>query len=181
VTEVLAAILIMSNILTDIFQALRHSRVKVKWDEDDQLRRITHRPLSRKDIEEGTFDAYLASSSSESDSESNDRQVDNGMKGEREKRSKLRALLLGDDKSSRRQGKDIDGDSDVDMKITFRSGLTEERGKKKKKSREEEEEDNFMIDVKDDRFKALHEEHEFAIDPSNPRYVRFVYSIQPLR
>jgi hypothetical protein len=124
--------------------------------------------LSRKDIEEGNFDAYLASPSSESESESNGGQVNDAMGGNTEKRSKLRDLLLGD-KSSRR-GKDIDDDSEVDMKITFRSGLTEEKGKRKKESQEEEEEeDSFTIDVKDDRFKALHEEHRFAIDPSNPR------------
>ncbi len=29
--------------------------------------------------------------------------------------------------------------------------------------------ENFTIDVKDDRFKALHDESEFAIDPTNPQ------------
>jgi hypothetical protein len=31
--------------------------------------------------------------------------------------------------------------------------------------------DGWKLDVKDDRFKVLHEEPEFAIDPSNPAYV----------
>lgn len=31
--------------------------------------------------------------------------------------------------------------------------------------------ENFSIDVKDERFKALHEDHTFAIDPSNPQSV----------
>ncbi|WWD17434.1 hypothetical protein CI109_101875 [Kwoniella shandongensis] len=32
--------------------------------------------------------------------------------------------------------------------------------------------DGWKIDVKDERFKALHEEPEFAIDPSNPHFVK---------
>lgn len=33
------------------------------------------------------------------------------------------------------------------------------------------EEDKFEIDLKDDRFSKLHEDHEFALDPSNAKYV----------
>lgn len=49
------------------------------------------------------------------------------------------------------------------------------KGKKRKgrkKTRDEDEnelQDNFAIDVKDERFTALHEDHVFAIDPSNPQ------------
>jgi hypothetical protein len=42
----------------------------------------------------------------------------------------------------------------------------------RKKTRVDDEndlQDDFSIDVKDDRFKALHEDHAFAIDPSNPQ------------
>lgn len=35
--------------------------------------------------------------------------------------------------------------------------------------------DNFAIDVKDDRFAAIHEDHQFAIDPTHPQYVCFSY------
>jgi len=31
---------------------------------------------------------------------------------------------------------------------------------------------DFTIDVKDQRFRALHEDHVFAIDPSNPHFKR---------
>jgi hypothetical protein len=53
------------------------------------------------------------------------------------------------------------------------------KGKRKKSKHEGEPEENetqedFAIDVKDDRFKALHEDHTFAIDPSNPQYVTFL-------
>lgn len=46
------------------------------------------------------------------------------------------------------------------------------RNKKKKHADEREVElgkEGWKIDVKDERFKALHEEPEFAIDPSNPQ------------
>jgi hypothetical protein len=45
------------------------------------------------------------------------------------------------------------------------------KGRKKKTRGEDENElqDNFAIDVKDERFMALHEDHVFAIDPSNPQ------------
>ena len=36
---------------------------------------------------------------------------------------------------------------------------------------ENEVQENFAIDVKDERFKALHDDYSFAIDPSNPQYV----------
>jgi hypothetical protein len=45
------------------------------------------------------------------------------------------------------------------------------KGRRKKASGEDENElqDDFAIDVKDERFKSLHEDHVFAIDPSNPQ------------
>ena len=45
------------------------------------------------------------------------------------------------------------------------------KGKKGLGDKEDELQEGFQIDVKDDRFKALHEDPTFAIDPSNPRYV----------
>jgi hypothetical protein len=45
------------------------------------------------------------------------------------------------------------------------------KGRSKKTGRDDENElqDDFTIDVKDERFRALHEDHVFAIDPSNPQ------------
>ena len=46
------------------------------------------------------------------------------------------------------------------------------KGKKGKKGKAEEDGgDGFQIDAGDERFKALHEDHRFSIDPSNPQYV----------
>lgn len=49
------------------------------------------------------------------------------------------------------------------------------RRKNKGPKKPGEEDDNelqedFLIDVKDARFKALHEDHQYAIDPSNPQF-----------
>ena len=47
-----------------IVQALRHSKVKLTWDEDEPERtQVTRRALTRKEIEENDFRAYIASSS----------------------------------------------------------------------------------------------------------------------
>jgi len=57
---------------------------------------------------------------------------------------------------------------------------TEKNERKKRKERrkktsgddENELQYDFTIDVKDERFRALHEDHVFAIDPSNPHFKR---------
>lgn len=43
------------------------------------------------------------------------------------------------------------------------------KGRKKSEKDENEIQDDFVIDVKDKRFMALHEDHAFAIDPSHPK------------
>lgn len=49
-----------------------------------------------------------------------------------------------------------------------------QKGKKKKYQKKTKTEvglqEDFKMDVKDDRFKAVFDSHEFAIDPSNPKY-----------
>lgn len=45
---------------------------------------------------------------------------------------------------------------------------------------EREDGEGFEINVNDERFKAMHEQHEFAIDPSNPQYVFPLFSIPQL-
>lgn len=207
--------------------ALRHSKVKLTWDEEDPERsRLTRCALSRKDIEDADFRAYIASSS-ESDDERDDSDSKVSKKGERER---LRALLLRRNHDGLPEGwdhaqeteKDGEAGSDVDMEITFTPGLSmakgpedqttleryeqkvKEKRRRKKEARraaaaedtaeadphtegvkpktkkrrsankehedDSEAEEDFSIDVKDDRFKALHEDHQFAIDPSNPQF-----------
>lgn len=44
------------------------------------------------------------------------------------------------------------------------------KGKKSKKSMEEAVKDDFKVEAEDPRFKALFDSHEYAIDPTNPRF-----------
>jgi hypothetical protein len=60
-----------------------------------------------------------------------------------------------------------------DMKAVLRAEKHKrKKGKKSKKITPENElQEDFTIDVHDDRFKILHEDHQYAIDPTNPQYV----------
>ncbi|KAJ7630887.1 hypothetical protein FB45DRAFT_793617, partial [Roridomyces roridus] len=252
-----------------VTDALRHSKVKLTWDEDDPERnQVTRRTLTRKEIDEADFRAYLASSSDD------DSDVDDNSKGKKASRDRLRSLLLsGGDELPEGWDRGGDGDGDVDMEITFTPGLTnskapedettldkyqrkmrEKRKKKKSEVKAVEEEaevdeffddedkptkkaaprppkddqssrpistpeelsllvssdntaqeprhfdmkaiikaekqakrkgrktkkdidtqetqEDFKIDVKDARFNVLHDDHTFAIDPSNPHFKR---------
>ncbi|KAG5638654.1 hypothetical protein H0H81_011206 [Sphagnurus paluster] len=104
-------------------QALRHSKVKLTWDEDDPERnQITRRTLSKKEIEDADFRAYLASSS---ESESEVIQSTKS-KGKKASRNKIRALLLGGgDDLPEGWGHEDEDTGDIDMEITFTPGLAE--------------------------------------------------------
>lgn len=62
------------------------------------------------------------------------------------------------------------------MKAVLKAEKAKGNKKKDKKKKvkyiggEDEVQEDFSIDVKDDRFKAVHEDSTFAIDPSNPQY-----------
>lgn len=110
--------------------ALRHSKVKLTWDDDDPVRNhVTRRKLTRKEIEDADFRAYLASSSSESDEGVEG--ADWGTKKQGKKtaeRDRLRALLLAGGTDNLPEGWLKDGkDSDVDMEITFTPGISDKK------------------------------------------------------
>ncbi|PPQ87037.1 hypothetical protein CVT25_000014 [Psilocybe cyanescens] len=272
-----------------VTDALRHSKVKLTWDEDDPERsQITRRALTRKEIEESDFRAYIANTSSESEGE--EPAAVKKKKDRKVSRDKLRSLLLGGNDEAIPEGWGDDGGAkdDVDMEITFTPGLSgkkdeenettlekyqrkmrekrkkrkdevkeveptkekalddeffevgsdgdiedkpavksngktnksrkaiesetapatrseatakelallvasddpntepkhfnlksvikSEKQKKRRKGRkgkvedDNEAQEDFVVDVKDDRFKALFEDHQFAIDPSNPHF-----------
>ncbi|VDB99638.1 unnamed protein product [Peniophora sp. CBMAI 1063] len=106
--------------------ALRHSKVKLTWDEDDPERnRVTRRTLTKKEVEEGDFRAFIASGS-ESEPESKATRKAMG-------RDKLRELLLGGGGDALPEGwgnSGFDGpgdDDDVDMEVTFMPALSEKK------------------------------------------------------
>ena len=56
------------------------------------------------------------------------------------------------------------------LKAEKKTGKKGKRGRKEKhKPNDQDTQEEFRIDVEDERFKALHEDHAFAIDPSNPQ------------
>ncbi|KAF5312855.1 hypothetical protein D9619_003513 [Psilocybe cf. subviscida] len=131
-----------------VTDALRHSKVKLTWDDDDPERnQVTRRALTRKEIDENDFRAYIANTSSESEADGdddNDSQVQakkaaaadpkQKKKDKKAAREKLRALLLGGNEDAMPEGWGADGGGasgwgegaadDVDMEITFTPGLT---------------------------------------------------------
>ncbi|GAA5889156.1 hypothetical protein JCM6882_009758 [Rhodosporidiobolus microsporus] len=88
------------------------------------------------------------------------------------------ALLVGSDDEDDVLGAGGEGGRHFDMRQILKaekSGGKKHKGKGKGKkaaaaAKEETVNDEFKIDVKDDRFKSLHEDFDYAIDPSNPRY-----------
>ncbi|KAL1720744.1 hypothetical protein EV715DRAFT_196489 [Schizophyllum commune] len=115
-----------------VTDALRHSKVKLTWDEDDPERaKVTRRAFTKKEIEEADFRQYIASSGSEDEGEGED------VSSKRASRDKLRALLLGGGDNELPEGWGAkgskgewgeEGDDDVDMEITFTPGLSEKKG-----------------------------------------------------
>ncbi|TFK30318.1 hypothetical protein FA15DRAFT_683720 [Coprinopsis marcescibilis] len=107
-----------------VTDALRHSKVKLTWDEDDPERhQVTRRKLTKQEIEDGDFRAYIASSSDESEIEADP--SSSKRKQKKKNRDRLRNLLLGgnDEEMPEGWGEDAEG-ADVDMEITFTPGLT---------------------------------------------------------
>lgn len=62
-----------------------------------------------------------------------------------------------------------------DMKAVVKAEKKRSKGKRATKSKDAEADvqSSFKMDLTDERFKAIHEDHMFAIDPSNPQYVPF--------
>lgn len=77
-------------------------------------------------------------------------------------------LLMVDDKKTGIQHFDM---NEIE-KAEKRARKSGKKGKKGKKGDDKEEaaKDDFKMDVKDPRFSSLFESHEFAIDPTNPRF-----------
>jgi hypothetical protein len=113
---------------SDPNQALRHSKVKLTWDGDDPQRsQVTRRALTRKEMEESDFNAYIANTSSESEPDAEDKPLPS-QKDKKTSRDKLRALLLGGNDEAMPEGWGDDGVvDDVDMEITFTPGLSDKK------------------------------------------------------
>lgn len=81
------------------------------------------------------------------------------------KRAELELLML-DDKQSEIKHFDMNEIEKAEKNARKKKG----KGKGKGKDRAAEVSDDFQMDVSDPRFGGLYESHEFAIDPTNPRF-----------
>jgi len=169
--------------LTQKAQALRHSKVKLTWDDDDRERsQITRRTLTRKEIDNADFRAYLASSESES---SDAEPAQRGEKSTKPSRERIRALLLAGTHEGLPEGWGCDNDApgDVDMEITFTPGLSESKGqdettietyqrkiREKRKKRKETKETipQEKADGDKDDFFDIEADKEISPDVNNP-------------
>ncbi|GAA5876894.1 hypothetical protein JCM16303_006324 [Sporobolomyces ruberrimus] len=84
------------------------------------------------------------------------------------------ALLVGSDDEDDVLGGEGEGGKHFDMRRILKAEKakgkkTKVKGKKAKKE-DAPVKDDFKLDLGDDRFKSLHDDFDFAIDPSNPRY-----------
>ncbi|GAA5931529.1 hypothetical protein JCM1841_005539 [Sporobolomyces salmonicolor] len=87
------------------------------------------------------------------------------------------ALLVGSDDEDDVLGGGGEGGRHFDMRAILKSEKNKGKkvkGKGKKAAAKKEVaepvKDDFKVDLTDDRFKSLHEDYDFAIDPSNPRF-----------
>ena len=99
--------------------ALRHSKVRLTWDQDDPDRtRLTQVPTRPEDLNEDDIKTYLASASEDEDEDENT---------EKSSRDRLRSLLGGGGKNSAfdnpKNAEDPYGQEDDDMEITFTPAL----------------------------------------------------------
>jgi hypothetical protein len=87
-----------------------------------------------------------------------------------------RSLITTEELSLLATSHDLDAEpKHFNLKSVLRAEKKAKGGTKKRLKKGEDDDnevqDDFKINVKDDRFKALHYDHTFAIDPSNPQYV----------
>ncbi|KAF2451718.1 hypothetical protein P171DRAFT_426194 [Karstenula rhodostoma CBS 690.94] len=82
-------------------------------------------------------------------------------KADAEERANLELLMI-DEKDSKVQH--------FDMNEVMKAEKAKKKGKKNKKAAKEVPVDNFELNTNDPRFSKLFESHDFAIDPTNPRF-----------
>ncbi|KAJ9120696.1 hypothetical protein QFC22_002627 [Naganishia vaughanmartiniae] len=134
-----------------VTDALRHSRVKLTWDQDDPNRvKVLRRPMTKQEIEEEDFKAYLASGTDdddESEHEEGDSSTKPKVKSSNVNKARLQGkalrdlLLNGGDDEADVWGKhggtgnpfgaleaDDFGGEGGEMEVTFKSGLSKKGG-----------------------------------------------------
>ena len=139
-----------------------------------EKRKKRKQELKDKSKEKQPTDEFFAQSDGEDDSDESSRSGRRAARGEKGNKAKKKpstkeelSLLVAPDELN-------SGPKHFDMAAIIKAEKTERkkrkvRGKTTGGDDENELQNDFAIDVKDERFKALHEDHVFAIDPSNPQ------------
>lgn len=147
--------------------------MKLTWDDDDHERyAVTRRALTKKEIEEEDFRAYIASSSDEEEEEQAADSTSKDAKRASE-RDRLRALLIGnhDDELPEGWGDEDGNPGDVDMQITFSSGLnrtetqdenTIEKYQRKLKERKQKRKDRLKETAEEEEAEDVPKDDFFA-------------------
>ncbi|KAG5750982.1 hypothetical protein H9Q69_005608 [Fusarium xylarioides] len=105
-------------------------------------------------------------------------------KADRLKKREAREAAEAENKAQKKQLEKVMADADADQadhldhfdmnEIVRAEKAKKKKGKAKKKALAKESrgglQEDFSMDVDDDRFKAVFESHEYAIDPSNPKF-----------
>ena len=141
-----------------------------------EKRKKRKQELKDKSKEKQPADDFFAQSEGEEDSDESPRAARRVARGERgEQGNKARKLSTKEELSLLVAPDELDsGPKHFDMAAIIKAEKNKRKkreGRRKKTGGYDENElqDDFSIDVKDERFKALHEDHVFAIDPSNPQ------------
>ena len=153
-------------------KAKRKEKMKAKREGRDPDAEVAETTTAGADGDDPFNDPFFASDGE--DVEKAERKADN-----RAKRTKKREEKEAEEAASAAERAKLEllmADDDADNKIRhFNMNEIEKAEKAKKKGKKNKKnvpvvEDNFKIDTADPRFAKLYESHEFAIDPTNPRF-----------
>ncbi|KAK9366333.1 hypothetical protein V1509DRAFT_660189 [Lipomyces kononenkoae] len=138
-------------------------KYKRKEKERRKQRMEKHRNTAAEAEDKGFEDEFFQDNSSKQ-SRSNKGAKKSKEETAEEKRSKaeLELLLMDEDENSNLKH--------FDMRDVIKAEKQKKNKKLRKRGKANEAVDDFNIDVKDARFSALYDQHEFAIDPSQPQF-----------
>ena len=135
-----------------------------------EKRKKRKQELKDESKEKQPVDDFFAQSEGEEDSGESPRAGSRGEQGNKARKpstkEELSLLVAPNELDSRSKH--------FDMAAIIKAEKNERKKRKERRKKtggdeENELQDDFTIDVKDERFRALHEDHVFAIDPSNPQ------------
>lgn len=167
-------------------QALRHSKVKLTWDDDDTTRvKVTRKRLTKKEIEENDFKAYIASSSESEGHDSDDDAdfpaiMDTSASAETqpqptrktakqlrdERRANLRSLLSNTDDVPEGWGGIASSGAVGEMEVTFTPGLSSRNAVEEDGGEEETTLERYQRRMKEKKVakKAKRDAKAFGVD-----------------